>query len=100
MAIAKAKFLIIREMVLKDKSQIAEEYIKRTLLHFSSNFPLLADLLVQYSKIIKTHYPSNKIERSVYFMIELVKKSSIAVPDSLFTNLIVFVQINVSNKAS
>lgn len=78
-------------MVLKDKSQIAEEYLKRTLLYFSSNFPLLADLLLQYSKIIKTHYPSNKIDRSINFMIEVVKKASIAVSDSMFTNLILFV---------
>jgi hypothetical protein len=83
--------MIIREMVLKDKSQIAEEYLKRTLLYFSSNFPLLADLLLQYSKIIKTHYPSNKIDRSINFMIEVVKKASIAVSDSMFTNLILFV---------
>ena len=83
--------MIIREMVLKDKSQIAEEYFKRTLLYFSSNFPLLADLLLQYSKIIKTHYPSNKIDRSINFMIEVVKKASIAVSDSMFTNLILFV---------
>ncbi len=81
----------MREMVLKDKSHIAEEYLKRTLLYYSSNFPLLADLLFQYSKIIKTHYPSIKTERSVNFMIEVVKKTSIAVPDSLFTNLILFV---------
>ena len=83
--------MIIREMVLKDKSQIAEEYLKRTLLYFSSNFPLLADLLLQYSKIIKTHYSSNKIDRSINFMIEVVKKASIAVSDSMFTNLILFV---------
>jgi hypothetical protein len=78
-------------MVLKDKSQIAEEYLKRTLLYFSSNFPLLAELLFQYSKMIKTHYPSTKVERSVNFMIEVVKKASIEVPDFLFTNLILFV---------
>jgi hypothetical protein len=81
----------MREMILKDKSQIAEEYLKRTLLYFSSNFTLLADLLFQFSKIIKTHYPSHKVERSVNYMIEAVKKASIAVPDSLFTNLILFV---------
>ena len=87
-------------MVLKDKSMIAEDYLKRTLLHFSSNLPLLADLLLQYSKIIKNHYPQTKVERSINFMIEVIKKASVAVSDSVFTNLVLFVQLNVSNKAS
>jgi hypothetical protein len=88
----------MREMVLKEKHLIAEEYLKKALLYFSSNFSLLARLLLYYSKIIKSHYPSSKIERSINFMIEAVKKAAIPVSDELYTNLQLFIQINVSNK--
>ena len=74
-------------MVLKGKHQIAEEYLKKTLLQFSGIFTLMADLLLKFSKIVKSYYPSTKVERPLTFVFETIKKASVAVPDELYQNL-------------
>ena len=56
MIIVKAKKIIMREMIRKGKPQIAEEYFKKCLLNFSSNFDLISDLLLVYAKLIKKEY--------------------------------------------
>ena len=80
----------MREMVLKGKHQIAEEYLKKTLLQFSGNFSLMAELLLGYSKIIKSHY-SGKVEKPLAFIFETIKKASVAVSDELYQNLSLYI---------
>lgn len=51
-----AKKVIMREIIRKGRSQIAEEYLKKCLLTFSSNFELMGELLTAYAKLIKKDY--------------------------------------------
>ena len=81
----------MREMVIKGKHHIAEEYLKKTLLQFSGNFFLLAELLLKYSKIVKSYYPSIKVEHPLTFMFDTIKKASVAVPDDLYANLFLYI---------
>ena len=57
-AVYLAKKVIMREMILKGRPSLAEEYLKKCLISFSTQFTLLARLLQAYSGLIKKHYTS------------------------------------------
>jgi hypothetical protein len=76
--ITKAKKVIVREMVVKGKTQLAEAYLKKCLLTFSSNFDLLASILTAYANLIKKSYPGgSKVKTAIAFIIDQLKKASV-----------------------
>jgi hypothetical protein len=57
---------------------LAEEYLKKCLLTFSSNFDLLASILTAYANLIKKSYPGgSKVKAAVAFIIDQLKKASV-----------------------
>ena len=79
-------------MILKQKEQIAQEYLKKCLVQYSTNFTLLADLLLAYSKLIRKLY-TTKSDPIQYFL-DQVKRAAVPVSDSLYDNLVLFVQLH------
>ncbi len=77
--ITKAKKIIMHEMIKKGKSNIAEEYLKKCLITFSSNFELLGSLLTAYAKLIKKSYQGTPgtVKIALTFILEQVKKASV-----------------------
>jgi hypothetical protein len=68
----------VREMVVKGRTQLAEEYLKKCLLTFSSNFDLLASILTAYANLIKKSYPGgSKVKPAIAFIIDQLKKASV-----------------------
>lgn len=88
----------MREMLLKNRVKLAEDYFKKCLLTYSAETSLIQSLLLTYSKLIKSHYTPSNIDGSLTFMLESVKKASVPVSDELFQNLAVFVRLHVSVK--
>lgn len=86
-------------MIKKGKAVIAEEYLKKCLITFSSNFELLGTLLTGYAKLIKKAYPGGPhVSKSVSFILESLKKASVHVSDDFFTSLTLYVQLHLSHK--
>lgn len=58
---------------------MAEEYLKKCILTFSSNFDLLASILTAYANLIKKTYPggSKSVKAAVAFIIDQLKKASV-----------------------
>ena len=70
-AVLLSKSMILREMIVKGKTQFAEEYLKKCLVTFSTQFSFLSSLLLKYSSYIKKHYSSSSSsEHAISFMIE------------------------------
>jgi len=46
------------QMIKKGKSNLAEEYLKKCMVYFSSRFDLLASILNSYASLIKKFYPA------------------------------------------
>lgn len=76
-----AKKVILQEMLIKTRTSLAEEYLKKCLLHFSSTFDVLTSLIEQYSKLVMKYYTGVNCERVVDFVIECVKKSAVPFGD-------------------
>ena len=87
----------MREMITKGRHQLAEEYLKKCLLSFSSNFDLLASILTAYAKLIKKTYQGGvKVKLALNFIFDQLKKASIKVSDEFFSSLVLYVQLNLS----
>ena len=80
-AVSKAKCIIMREMILKGKLQFAEEYLNKCLVTFSHHSSVLEHLLTKYSKLMKNHYPTDKLEKNIDFMLEVKRKAAVSVSD-------------------
>lgn len=76
-----AKKVILKEMLIKKRNSLAEEYLKKCLLHFSSSFDVLTSLIVQYSKLVLKYYSGVNCERDVDFVIDCIKKSAVPFGD-------------------
>ena len=67
----------MKQMILKKKHLLAEDYLRKCLTHYSGHFSLISKILTKYSKLIKGHYEGPDSKRAVLFMIETVKKAAI-----------------------
>lgn len=91
-AVYLAKKVIMREMILKGRPNLAEDYLRKCLISFSTQFSLLGRLLQAYSGFIKKHYTS---PQGIEFLLEQVKKASVSGSDKLWSNLSLFIQVTV-----
>ena len=46
----------MREMILKKRFSIAEDYLKKNLISYSPYLSLIGKILVSYAKLIKDQY--------------------------------------------
>ena len=61
----------MKEMIIKGKPQLAEEYLKKCLVTFSSNFDLLGSLLIGYAKLVKKCYQGGAaVQKAVTFTLD------------------------------
>lgn len=90
----------MREIVIKGREKLAEEYLKRVLMQIGKRNELMAGIMIKYAKIVRKYYKQGAAEslRAIDFMIEQLKRASVAVAEEFFQNLSTYVQVNVEAK--
>lgn len=57
---SEAKYIILKEMATKKKFQIAEDYLKKCIVHFAGDSELVGSLILGFSKIVRKYYSDAK----------------------------------------
>lgn len=95
-AIIAGKYLVFKEMGKKGKLSLAEDYLKKQLVHFTSYPHILDGLLLAYSSVVKKFYTNTS---GVEFVLSTVKKVAIeSLSAKIFSNLLIFLQLNGNPK--
>ncbi len=70
------------------KENLAEEYLKKCLVNFSGDIALKAEIILQYSKLIKDSKLNLDAEKLTKFTLDMITKASILLNDQVFNNLL------------